>query len=486
MTSESPVIIAGAGPVGLWLAAELRLAGVPVTVLEKTTERPAYTRGVGMHARTLEVLAMRGMAGRPLAEGRRMPAWHFGMLPSLLDFGRLDTEFPFVLAYPQQFLEDMLEQHVIERGATVVRGRTVTGLTRGPSSVSVHTDGPDGPRTFDGSYVVGCDGAGSTVRKAAGIAFPGSDATLYGYLGDVVLDDPPPQGSGTFAGPGGALIMAPLPGGRYRVAGFDPCDQSPDAPLDFEALRASVVRAAGRDFGMRDATWLSRFGNATRQAEHYRSGRVLLAGDAAHMHMPAGGVGMNVGIQDAMNLGWKLAAVARGRADGELLDTYEHERHPIGAALLRNTLAQTALIATFSPEGLALREVLSEAIAAHPALSHDLARGLSGIDVTYPAADTASHPLTGQRVPNLPIGDSDLFTVLFDGRPVLLGFEESAAGTKAAACAAEVGVTVCRAEPWPGQDRLRGVLVRPDGHVWGATDDPALDEMTGIIETLWS
>jgi 2-polyprenyl-6-methoxyphenol hydroxylase-like FAD-dependent oxidoreductase len=500
--SPSKVIIVGAGPVGLWLAGELRLAGVETTVLERTAARSPFTRGLGMHARTLEVLAMRSAATVPLAAGRRMPKWHFGMLSSLLDFSVLDTEYPFVLAYPQPLLEDLLERRAVGLGATVLRGHTVTGIAQDETggavtvTASVATDLADAAGSesqnrgtgtepgdgsavmFDAAFVVGCDGAGSTVRKAAGIAFPGTDSTFFGYLADVTLDNPPELATVSAFSPGGALIVAPLPGGRYRVAGFDPAEQDPDTVLTEERLRASVTRATdGNDFGLRDATWLSRFGSAARQAERYRAGRVLLAGDAAHMHFPTGGVGLNVGIQDAMNLGWKLAAVVQGRAPQALLDSYQAERHPIGTALLENTLAQTALIATFTPEGLALRTYLSRLLDATPALSARLAGDLSGLDIAYAPADPHAHPLTGRRAPNLPLGEADLFETMRDARAVLLDFTGTETGSgsgvanAAAQHAAQRGIAVRAAEPWPGHEKTAAALIRPDGFVAWATDD---------------
>ncbi|MBO0803745.1 MAG: FAD-dependent monooxygenase [Nocardiopsaceae bacterium] len=478
---DAEVVIAGAGPAGLWLAAELRLAGVPTIVLEQAPERGPYTRGLGVHARTLEVLAMRGAADTLVRQGRKMPRWHFGMLPSLVDFSVLDTPFPFVLAYPQPLLEDLLERRATELGTTVLRGYTVTGLSQDESSVRIEAACPSGPRAFTASFAVGCDGAHSTVREAAGIGFPGTDSSLFGYLGDVTLDAPPEHGTVTIASRGGTLIIAPLPDGRFRVSGFDPKGQDPGVTLTINRLRASVQRAAGRDFGLRDATWMSRFGNATRQAENYRSGRVLLAGDAAHIHMPAGGVGLNVAVQDAMNLGWKLAAVVQDRAADDLLDTYHAERHPVGADLLNNTLAQTALIAAFSAEGLALRDVLADLMNRTPDMSAHLAADMSGLAVSYPPADLAAHPLTGQRAPDQPADGTSLFPLLADGRAVLLDFR----GTldRAVKTARDLGIPTRTADAWPGQHDVGAAIIRPDGYVWWATEH-ADDTVTAALHAL--
>ncbi|GHH32730.1 FAD-dependent monooxygenase [Lentzea cavernae] len=405
------VVIVGAGPTGLWLAGELRLGGASVVVLETRRERDANSKALTIHPRTIEVLDCRGVAEPFLAEGVRIPNGHFGGLPDRMDFSVLDTPYPFTLALPQARTEELLEERALALGAVVRRGCQVTGLTG--SGVRLADE------VVAARYVVGCDGTRSTVREAAGIDFPGTDATTWGWLGDVVLDDPP--GFANITGPEGGLMVVPLPGGLHRIVGGAPTTGRGELTLD--ELRVTVRAIAGTDFGMRDPKWLSRFGNATRQASTYRSGNVLLAGDAAHMHFPAGGVGMNVGIQDAHNLGWKLAAVVTGRADEALLDTYHAERHPVGADLLRHTRAQTALMTAYSPEGQALRAVVSGLIASAPDMSKVLAERLSGLDVAY---------ATGRRVPDQRLSGGDtLFTRLRGG-----GHVETGAG-----------------------------LVRPDGHL---------------------
>lgn len=399
------VVVVGAGPTGLWLAAELRLGGATVTVLEARDERDPNSKALTIHPRTVEIFDCRGVVEPFLVEGLRIPTGHFGGLPDRMDFSVLDTPFPFTLALLQARTEELLEARAESLGATIRRGCEAVGLTG------------DGVELADGSvvaarYVVGCDGVHSTVRTAAGIDFPGTDATTWGWLADVTLDAPPERGFATIAGANGGVMVLPLPGGIHRLVGGDPGTDRPEWPgdLTFDELRATVLRIAGTDFGMRDPVWLSRFGNATRLAASYRKGTVLLAGDAAHMHFPTGGVGMNVGIQDAHNLGWKLAAVVTGRASESLLDTYHEERHPVGADLLAHTRAQTALITGYTPEGQALRAVLSGLIATAPDLSRELALRLSGLSVTYP---------TGRRVPNLAFPDGGtLFERLRTGEHV--------------------------------------------------------------------
>ncbi|WP_328609506.1 FAD-dependent monooxygenase [Amycolatopsis sp. NBC_00345] len=458
------VVIVGAGPVGLWLACELRLAGTPAVVLEGNRTPTRHSKALGLHPRTVEVLAMRGAEEPFLAEGMRVPAWHFGMLPHRLDFRALDTAFPFMLAIPQTRTEALLSQRAAGLGVEIHRGHTVTALSQNSEAVTLEVHGPDGTYLDTASYVVGCDGAGSTVRKASGIDFPGSDAHYHGFLGDVTLDRPPAQPGTTYHTEQGALVVAPIPGGRFRVTGFDPAHQEPDAELTMAELRAVTERVTGTDFGMRDPVWLSRFGNATRVASTYRAGRVLVAGDAAHMHFPAGGVGLNVGIQDAMNLGWKLAACLQGRAGDDLLDSYHLERHPVGTALSELTLAQTELITTTSAEGMALRAWLSDTIARQPAFSRALAVRLTALDVAYPPASPGAHPLTGARFP-------DMAEYLYDGRAALLNFGDRPLAETARRAAAS-GVRLQHAAPpaADGWSEVGAIMLRPDGHVWWAGD----------------
>lgn len=477
--SGDEVIVVGAGPVGLLLARELRLAGVSVVVLERTAERAPHSKALGIHPRTIEVLAMRGLADPFLAGGVKVPAWHFGMLDNRLDFRALPTPFPFMLAHPQVRTEELLEADAVELGVRVLRGHTVTGLTEDAdgSSVTVEVTGQDGVRcTRSARFVVGCDGAGSTVRRAAGIDFPGTDTTIVGFLGDVHLDAPPSEMGLAWHSMHGILAVAPAPGGLFRVMGYDAAHQDPAEELTLDQLRETAIRLTGSDFGMRDPGYLSRFGNATRQAATYRKGRVLLAGDAAHMAFPAGGVGLNVGLQDAMNLGWKLAAVVQHRATPDLLDSYQSERHPVGGALAEHTLAQTLLMTTTSPEGRALRSLLSSLIASQPGFSLGLAMKLSALDVGYPAADPSAHPLTGARAPDLGSVEDDcsLFSgVLRQGRPVLLDFSGSGLGT-AAKQAASLGIPIRAGRLAPHGDpawsAVGAALLRPDGHVWWAAD----------------
>ncbi|GIM90838.1 FAD-dependent monooxygenase [Paractinoplanes toevensis] len=449
---DHDVIVVGAGPVGLLLACELRLAGVRVAVLEQRAERGPHTKAMAVHARTVEQLAMRGLAEPLLSAGVRLPSWHFGFLGTRIDFTAIDSPYPFVLTFPQNRTEALLEEKAIELGATVTRGVPVTAVSQDDSGVRVND--------LTAAWVVGADGANSVVRRSAGVGFRGIEARFYSYLGDVLADDPPPPGFDV-VNEHGAMMVAPMPGGVYRIAGYDPAHQEHDGrrEITLDELNDICRRIAGREFGVHDPKWLSRFGNTTKVAECYRRGRVLLAGDAAHMHFPAGGNGLNLGLQDAMNLGWKLAAVVQGRAPAELLDSYDTERRPWGDDVARHTMAQTALITATTPEGLALRELLADLIGEFPDVSLRLARRLSAIDVAYPPADPAAHPLTGSRVTGADLHDAK--PVLLSPRPL----------PHASITATRLGVRVATGPTT--------MIVRPDGYVWWATDDDDPDGAAG-------
>lgn len=386
----------------------MALAGVAVAVLERNEERTAHSRAMGMHARTVKVLAMRGAQEPFLAAGRPLDNWHWGLSPSRLAFRALDTPYPFMLGIPQALTEALLEDRARNLGVPVERGCAVTGLHESADEVTVDVDG----RRMTAAYVVGCDGPDSVVRREARIDFTGTGTTLVGLVADVVLDDPPPPGFSQVTA-AGAVFVAPAPGGLFRIGGYDPLHQDADLALGPAEVREFLVRTSGRDFGLRQVVWASRFGNATRQARAYRSGRVLLAGDAPHAHFPTGGVGLNTGVQDAMNLGWKLAAVVRGRVPQSLLDTYHSERHPVAAAVGTDTQAQTAMLTAITPEGLALREAVAALIAAPSPMNRMLAEQVTALNVAYPPADPDAHPLVGRRAP----ASEKLFGSMHAGEP---------------------------------------------------------------------
>ncbi|MGV9895809.1 FAD-dependent monooxygenase [Streptomyces tendae] len=477
---ETSVVIVGGGPTGMWLACELRLAGVPTVVLEQDRAIDPYSRALTLHARTIETFALRGAHRELLAGGGRIPSGHFAVLDDRLDFAGLDTDFPYTLTIPQARTTELLQRRAVSLGADVRRGHRVTDCVDTGETVTVSVDGPDGAYVLEAAYAVGCDGTRSTVRRCAGIAFEGTRFTALGALGDVVLDAPPPGPVTSEWTVRGTLMLVPLSGGRHRIVVHSPEDLREDWPgeLTLEELRERVRRIAGTDYGMHSPSWLSRYSNTSRVARHYRKGRILLAGDAAHQHMPMGGVGLNVGVQDAMNLGWKLAATVRGRAADTLLDTYHLERHPVGEDTIEHTQAQTAIMSVFSPQGAALRSLLGKLIAERPQLNDALAQRLSGLAVAY-TLPGQHHLLAGGRAPNLKLSDTEhLFDLLADGRPLLIDFGRLDRVDAGSLLSDHVAAPFNRYRcPRPtGQSRpawagVSAALIRPDGYVAWASDD---------------
>ncbi|MFP2907910.1 FAD-dependent monooxygenase [Pyxidicoccus sp. 3LFB2] len=480
------VAVVGGGPTGLLLACELALAGVRVRLFERRTTPVRESRALTMHPRSLEVLALRGLEARFLSRGKPLPTGHFALLDTRLDFSGLDTAYRFTLFLPQAQTEALLEERARELGVDLRRGHAVEQLRQDAEGVELTGTAEGQPFRCRARYVVGADGARSAVRQLSGIAFPGTDTTRTSVLGDVTLDTPPVTPFLSINNARGNVVIVPLGPGLHRVILTDAEDDATPLrePVTLDELRARLTRIAGSDFGMREPRWLSRFGNETRLAEAYRTGRVLLAGDAAHMHYPAGGQGLNVGLQDAMNLGWKLAAVVRDGAPDALLDSYHQERHGVGAALLRNTQAQSALMG-FTPETLALRELMN-GLLKHPAVNRELAEHLGGLDVRYPALDVpvpvSEAPVlqewTGKRLPDwelrLTAGrTARLYSALHEGGWLWLHSGESARpeprwepGWKPRAGVLQVG-PADSGEPLHGVSRM---LIRPDGHVawaWG-------------------
>ncbi|RDI65200.1 FAD-dependent monooxygenase [Nocardia pseudobrasiliensis] len=471
------VLIAGAGPTGLMLACELRTAGVDVVLLDRLGERGGESRAAGLHPRSIEVLDQRGILDRFLAEGRPIQAGHFSGIR--LDFSGLPTRYPHTLLLMQYRVERLLEQRAAEFGVRVRWSSEVIGLAQHDDGVEVTVRGPAGTETLTADYLVGCDGGHSSVRKLAGIEFPGTDATLTSILADVEIPSPPAE----------MIFQQRRKNGSFSIFGFEPgwyrvitneYDRVIDrhAPVDIEDLRHSLIRIAGTDFGIHSPRWVSRFHDAARQADRYRVGRVLLAGDAAHIHFPAGGQGQNLGIQDAVNLGWKLAAVATGSAPHTLLDTYEAERHPVAARVLRNTRAQTAL-GRPGAHTTDLRETF-ETLVGFGNVNTYLGGMISALDIHYPLGD--AHPLLGRRMPDLDLKTADgeirTFTLLHAARPVLLDLGHSGdLAAPASGWSDRVDLVTARCEqtrtPLPDIGAIElpaAVLIRPDGHVaWAAT-----------------
>jgi 2-polyprenyl-6-methoxyphenol hydroxylase-like FAD-dependent oxidoreductase len=475
LDNEFDVLVVGAGPVGLWVACELALAKVNVAVLERRAEGVTQSRGLAIQSRTLEVFALRGLADRFVSRGCPIPKGHFGLLSTGLDFSVFDTRFPFTLVQPQATTEALLEERALEVGADIRRGNFVE--TAEPRADRVVLEGRNGEASFRFSarYVVGADGARSLMRRAAGIDFAGHSAQHAFILADVVLDAPPVQPLVSMVNEAGALLVAPLGDGvHHRVVVDAPLVVALSEPVSLVELAATAARIARTNYRPRDPIWLSRFTDETRLAEHYRKGRIFLAGDAAHIHAPMGGQGLNVGIQDAMNLGWKLASVLRGNACEALLDTYERERRPVGEVLRRNTLAQVALFFSFDPSALALRATFEEILRV-PEVNRRLAAEGSGFGVAYPEPLFLPDPgwehrngVSGQRLPDMDIVLADgsrtaLYRFLEDGRWVRLRL----APDKETSSDAEWIKSV---DLGPGANdgllaNLASLLVRPDGYL---------------------
>jgi 2-polyprenyl-6-methoxyphenol hydroxylase-like FAD-dependent oxidoreductase len=422
--NEHAVVIAGAGPTGLTLAAELALAGVDVAVVERRANQDLPgSRAGGLSARTLEVFDQRGVADRFLAEGQKAQVAGFGA--TRLDISDFPTRHNYGLGLWQKHIERILAGWVAELPVTFYRGREVTGLDQDDTGVDVHVS--DGQR-LRAQYLVGCDGGRSVVRKAAGIEFPGWDATTSALLAEVEMTEEPETGirrtpSGTHAIgkveyeiKDGQVIYGK--GGKVGVMLTEPQVSTSEPTL--RDLSEGLKAVYGTDYGIHNPTWITRFTDTTRQAANYRKGRVLLAGDAAHVHSPVGGQGLNLGVQDAVNLGWKLAQVVNGISPERLLDTYHAERHPVAARMLRSTMAQVALM---RPDDRieALRDFVSELLSMDEPRKR-FAALMSGLGIHYDFGE--GHPLLGRRMPDLDLitagGPIRMFTLLHHARPVLL------------------------------------------------------------------
>ncbi|XWJ69383.1 FAD-dependent monooxygenase [Sorangium cellulosum] len=479
MMMENDVVVVGGGPVGMLLASELALARVRVRLLEQRRTRTEQSRALTVHPRSLEILDQRGILDRFQRRGMPIPFAHFAWLDTPLDFSRLDTRHPYTLWLAQAQTEELLEERARELGVEIERGRSVLEVAEREGEVALRVEGPEGQVEERARYVVGCDGARSVVRRSAGVGFPGTETTVTAILGDVELAEPPARPFRHTCSRG-AVLAAPLPPGDHegvhRFVVFDPrrTHVSTSEPVTLEELQSGVARIVGRDFGMRNPRWLSRFGNATRVAERYRRGRVLLAGDAAHIHFPAGGQGLNVGLQDAMNLGWKLAAEVNGWAPPGLLDSYHDERHPVGRAVGRNTEAQTRL-GDVSEAGLSLRDLMSELLAIEP-VNRRISELISALDVAYPTGKTAeTHPWVGRRAPDRALatdrGAARLYELLHAARFVLIDLAGAAELREAgAAWGDRVDVVGATADPGSDLAALDALLVRPDGHIAWASD----------------
>ncbi len=472
--ADREVVVAGGGPVGCWLAAELKTAGVDVVVLEKLAEHDTHSKALTVLPRTLELFAMRGIAERWLETGVPVPSSHFALMNTRLDFSSLETRYPYVLFFPQAQTAALLEERALALGVPLLREHTVTGAIQVEGGVTVSAETPSGVATFRALYAVGCEGGSSPIRRSAGIELVGSGSTLHFVLGDVVVDDPPDVPTVTLNGDAGAFFMVRLAENVFRMAPFDlaTMHEARDEPPTLDELRAAVLRVAGTDYGMHTALWITRYGNAALLADRYREKRLLLAGDSAHLFPPLGGQGLNLGLQDATNLAWKLAAVVRGWAPDTLLDTYQAERQPLGAEVVDDTLAQMALVANATREGRALRKRFETILGTHPSVNREFALRLSGLATDYGPEASDDHPLVGRRVPDLELegaAEPSIFGLLTAARFVLLNL----AGREPFAEASDrLDVVPARLVNRPaGWETVQALLIRPDGHVAWATDE---------------
>jgi 2-polyprenyl-6-methoxyphenol hydroxylase-like FAD-dependent oxidoreductase len=461
--TEHAVVIAGGGPTGLMLAGELALAGVDVALVERRADQKlAGSRAGGLHSRTIEVLDQRGIADRFLAEGQ--VAQVAGFAGTRLDISDFPTRHPYGLALVQNHIERILAGWVDELAVRFYRARDVTGFAQHDGGVEVALSDATSLRA---QYLVGCDGGRSLVRKTAGIEFPGWDPTTSLLIAEVELAEEPKWGLHHDAI--GRHAFRKLEG---KLVGVLVTEQGlPTAEPALGVLSEALKAVWGTDYGVHSPIWISRFTDMARQAATYRKGRVLLAGDAAHVHNPVGGQGLNIGVQDAANLGWKLAQVVKGTTPDSLLDTYHAERHPIAARVLRDTLAQVGLFRHQDEHTKALGEIISELLSMDEPRKRFAAR-MSGLGVHYDLGE--GHPLLGRRMPDLDLVTADgplrVFTLLHDARPVLLNLDEPG-GFDITPWADRVQLVDARyVGPWelPAIGTVTApaaVLIRPDGYV---------------------
>ena len=441
------------------LASELALGGATVRLLEERTDMPNITRAFAVHARTLELLDARGMADELLTRG--VPVYEIAPPGgATLNLRELPSRFAMLFIAPQSGTENVLQTRVDELGVPFVRGAEVVGLTQDDDGVTVECADGDSVRA---KYVVGCDGAHSAVRRLVGIEWVGKQYETHILLADVRLAWAPEDTLTGVTNEKGVVLMIPFGDGWFRAIAWDRLrERAPlKEPVTLEEIRDAFLRIAGEDFGMTEMRCSSRFLSERKQAEHYRAGRVFIAGDAAHVHSPLGGQGMNTGIGDAMNLGWKLCSALRGTAPGWLLDSYEGERHPVGAAVLRLTDAFNQLVLGRSKAQRLVQRLAVGALTRVPLGRRFVAGRLSQIGIGYPRASRGDHRMVGQRMPDVDCGGARLYELLRKGEFVMVTAEGGDVD------GSDVVHAVHHDAKLPA-----AVLVRPDGYVAWADDQP--------------
>ena len=469
--TEHAVVIVGGGPTGLMLAGELALAGIDVAIVERRASQDLIgARAGGLHSRTIEVLDQRGIADRFVSQGQTHPAAGFAMIT--LDMRDFPTRHNYVLALMQNHIERLLAEWVGELAVPIYREREVTGCTQDDGGVDVALSNGEALRA---QYLVGCDGGRSVVRKSAGIDFPGWDPTMSWLIAEVQTAEEPVLGFRTDAIGGHGI--GPLENtGLMRMVLTERSVAAAGSEPTLRDVSEALVAVYGTDFGIHSPRWVSRFTDMTRQAAAYRDRRVLLAGDAAHIHPPVGGQGLNIGVQDAVNLGWKLAQVVKGTSPDSLLDSYHAERHPIGARVLKNTMAQVALRRP-DDRSRAASDLVAELLKMDEPRRR-LVGEMSGLDVRYDLGD--AHPLLGRRMPDLDLITADggrrVFSLLHSARPALLNFGEAGRFYIAPWADRVQSIDATYGGAWElpvigAVDAPVAVLIRPDGHVaWVDTE----------------
>ncbi|PEE40559.1 FAD-dependent oxidoreductase [Bacillus pseudomycoides] len=471
MENYYDVAVVGGGPVGLMTACELAIQGMKVVVLERRLNRIRNSRAMTLHPRSLELMAMRGIEDRFLSRGKKLDTSHFAALETRLNFKNLDTDFPYTLFIPQSITEEILEERALELGVDIKRGHTLKDLKQYETFVQLDIEQREEIYKIEVPYVVGADGARSIVRELSHILFDGTDTTVTAILGDVILEDVPDNPFLSTSNIHGIIMMVPISSGVFRFAIVDPVNQYTPVQVAVteEEFIDSIYRITGERIQIKQTIWLSRFGNATKLANTYQYKRVFLAGDAAHIHLPAGGQGLNVGLQDAFNLGWKLGFAIKQKKYESLLESYHIERHAVGKQFLKETQAQEQLMINFSNAGMELRELFSH-LLTYSDVNQDLAERVSGLGIMYSSIHGMErHPWIGKRCTNLTIFSQNkknykLFELMHDGKFILLIHPSYIDKINKMNIDSHIKVVVGEIQHSELKN-IDAVWIRPDGHI---------------------